>query len=122
MKTMIALASLWLTVLLVPSTAFSHDESSDLPRTSGETGWVYISNRTNDEVTFHLVSANTIRTRHYLPPHSGAKFSGASADAWFNIRVYNDDTPTNYGLDAGSRYYLARTPSGVMEVYKTHTH
>ena len=121
MKTMIALASLWLTVLFVPSTAFSHEESNDTPRVSGKTGSVYIANRTNEEVIFHLVSANTIRTKHHLPPHSGATFSGVSADAWFNIRVYNGDTAKNYGLDAGMRYYLDRNPAGVLEVHKTPT-
>jgi hypothetical protein len=118
MKPMITIAFLWLTVLLIPSTAFSHEESADTPPISGETGHVYIANRTNEEVIFHLVSANTIRTKHHLPPHSGATFSGASADAWFNIRVYNGDTAKNYGLDAGKRYYLDRNPAGVLEVHK----
>ncbi len=122
MKPMIILASLWLTVLLTPSAAFSHDESADGPSVSGETGHVYIVNRTDGDVIFHLVSANTIRTKHHLPPHSGATFSGASADSWFNIRVYNDDTAKNYGLDAGKRYYLDRDSAGVLKVYKIPTH
>lgn len=122
MKPVVIIASLWLTTLLIPSTSFSHEESTEIPSTSAETGHVYIVNRTNEDVIFHLVSANTIRTKHQLPPHSGATFSGASADSWFNIRVYNDDTPKNYGLDAGRRYYLDRDPAGVLKVYKMPTH
>jgi hypothetical protein len=117
MKPVVIIASLWLTTLLIPSTSFSHEEA-EIPSTSAKTGYVYIANRTNGDVIFHLVSANTIRTKHHLPPHSGATFSGASADSWFNIRVYNDDTPKTYGLDAGMRYYLDRDPAGVLKVYK----
>lgn len=118
MKSSILIASLWLTVLLIPSTSFSHEESNDIPSPHAPTGHVYIANRTNAEIVFYLESANTIRTKHHLPPGTGATFSGATADAWFNIYIYINDIKINYGLDAGSRYYLKQNPDGILTVYK----
>lgn len=118
MKPMIIIASLWLTMLLIPSTSFSHDESTDIPPIHAETGHVYIANRTNEEVIFYLESANTIRTKHRLPPGFGATFSGAAADAWFNIHIYTANAHVNYGLDAGNRYYIKQNPAGIPNVYK----
>jgi hypothetical protein len=118
MKPLNIIASLWLTLLLIPSIASSQEESVDTPSASAETGSVYIENRTNDEVVFYLDSANTIRTKHYLQPHWGRTFSGATADAWFNIHVYTDNIPVVYGLIAGKRYYLKRNPAGILDVYQ----
>ncbi|MEP6606788.1 MAG: hypothetical protein ABJA60_11830 [Nitrosospira sp.] len=117
MKPMIITASLWLTVLLISSTGFSHEGSFEVPSASAETGSVYIANRTNDEIVFYLESANTIRTKHRLSSQSGMTFSGAAADAWFNIHVYTDNTPVIYGLNAGKRYYLKRNSAGIIDVY-----
>lgn len=116
MKPMIIIASLW--VLLIPSTSFSHDESTDIRSASAETGDVYIANRTNEEVIFYLESANTIRTKHRLPPQFGATFNGAAADAWFNIHIYTANTHVKYGLDAGNRYYIKQNSAGIPNVYK----
>jgi hypothetical protein len=118
MKPSILIATLWLAVLLTPSTTFSHDESTGIRSPHAPTGHVYIANRTNAEIVFYLESANTIRTKHHLPPGTGATFSGATADAWFNIQIYNDDIKVKYGLDAGNRYYLKQNPAGVLTVYK----
>ena len=118
MKPIIIIASFWLTVLLIPSTSFSHNESTDIPSAHRETGHVYIANRTDAEVTFYLESANTIRTKHHLPPRSGATFSGAKADAWFNIHIDTADTHVKYGLDAGNRYYIKQNPAGIQDVYE----
>ncbi|KIO49132.1 hypothetical protein [Nitrosospira sp. NpAV] len=121
MKLNTLIASLWLTVL-IPSISFSHEESTDIPSTRAPTGHVYIANRTNGEIVFYLESANTIRTKHHLPPGMGATFSGASADAWFNILIYINDKKINYGLDAGNRYYLKQNPAGILTVYKMPEH
>lgn len=117
MKPIIIIASFWLTVL-IPSTSFSHDELTDIPSAHRETGHVYIANRTDAEVTFYLESPNTIRTKHLLPPRSGATFSGAAADEWFNIHIYTGDTHVNYGLDAGNRYYIKQNLGGIPDVYE----
>jgi hypothetical protein len=64
-----------------------------------------------------MESEITEKTEFRLAPHAGSTFS-ACGDLWFNVYIYSADAELVYGIDAGTRHYLAWNSDGKLDLFE----